>query len=189
MQTPEAFVVGYSPVPAAGRVARAESLMRRAGLSVVIYIVITAGLYWWLRDQLSLWQVLLGGIPSAALVLAFVIWRWVELRAARKSLGRVPAGEAVRIDHRGVRVGDGTSDPIWFEWPAMSDIAVAGRKIGAGPDLIVNGTFPNGGGHQTWKVPISYLDTLPGTIDSAVRAYSGGRQGLDMSGMDSIFGD
>ena len=182
MQTPDAFVIGYSPVRAAGRVAKAESWVRRAVWSVVIYIVISVALYIWLRNDLSTWQVLLGFIPSAAIVAGFVIWRYTELRSARKSLARVPAGEALRIDHEGIRV-DGSGSPQQFGWPGLSDISVAGRKLGAGPDLHVRGE------QSDWKVPVSYLDTLPGTIDSAIRAYSGGRRGLDLSGMDSIWGE
>lgn len=190
MQTPEAFIVGYSPVRAAGRVARAESLMRRAVLSVAIYLGISAIVWWTTRNQISFTQFLWGGVIGAVLVLGFIIWRWVELRSARRSLGRVPAGEAVRIDHRGLHLdGDaepGSHDgrvPTTFDWSGLKDIRAAGTKVGAGPNMVIE--------HQegAWEVPLSYLDTLPGTIDSAIRAYSGGRRGLDLSGLDSIWGE
>lgn len=186
MQTPEAFIVGYTPVPAAGRVAQAESLMRRALLSVVIYMVLAVVMWIFLREQLGLRAFLLGGVPAAVIVLGFVVWRFLALRSARSALGRVPAGEALRIDHRGVHV-DGTADgsrtPATFAWSSISDIRAGGKRTGAGPDLVIE--HPGG----QWSVPLSWLDTLPGTIDSAVRAYSGGRRGLDLSGMDSIWGE
>lgn len=186
MQTPEAFLVGYSPVRAAGRVAKAESLVRRGLWSVGIYAVLTVVLWFVFRTQLSIGQFLLGGIPAAVIVLGFLVWRYLELRSARRSLGRVPAGEAMRIDHQGVHVDEGTQGQgaeKLFDWAGLSDLRVAGSKLGAGPDLTVE--------HRDgeWKVPVSYLDTLPGTIDSAIRAYSGGRRGLDLSGLDSIWGE
>lgn len=189
MQTPEAFIVGYTPVRAAGRVARGESLMRRALWSVLIYVAITVGLWFWLRDQLTLTQVLLGGIPSAVIVLGFVVWRWVELRSARRSLASVPAGEALRIDHRGLAVragsngGEGADQPKFFDWTGLSALRAAGSRVGTGPNLLVEHA------QGAWSVPLSYLDTLPGTIDSAVRAYSGGLRGLDLSGLDTIFSE
>lgn len=158
--------------------------MRRAGLSVVIYLAITIGLWLWLRDQLSLGQILLGAIPSALLVTGFVIWRYLELRSARRSLAQVPAGEALRIDHRGVHASNGGGDQATtYDWAGLGALRAAGKKVGAGPQLIVEHA------QGQWQVPLSYLDTLPGTIDSAVRAYSGGRRGLDLSGMDSIWGE
>lgn len=182
MQTPEAFVVGYSPVRAAGRVAKAQSLRKRAWLSVALYVAISVALWFWLRDQLSTWQILVGFIPTAAIVLGFLVWRFLELRAARRSLGSVPAGEALRIDHRGIHV-DAAGAAQQFDWAHLHEISVGGRRLGAGPDLSLTGA------QQTWKVPVSFLDTLPGTIDSAIRAYSGGRRSLDLSGMDSIWGE
>ncbi|MGA4668992.1 hypothetical protein ACPCG0_04200 [Propionibacteriaceae bacterium Y1923] len=182
MQTPEAFVVGYSPVRAAGRVAKAESMRRRAWLSTAIYAVIVGVLWYWLRYTASTWQILLGFIPTALIVIAFLVWRYVELHSARKSLGTVPAGEALRIDHTGIHV-DATGSAQTFEWSGLQEISVTGRRLGAGPDLGLTST--NG----SWKVPVSFLDTLPGTIDSAIRAYSGGRRSLDLSGMDSIWGE
>ena len=182
MQTPEAFIVGYSPVRAAGRVAKAQSLRKRAWLSVAIYVAISVALWWWLRDQLSTWQILLGFIPTAAIVLGFLVWRFLELRSARRSLGKVPAGEALKIDHAGIHV-DGSGAPRSFDWASLQEVSVSGRRLGAGPDLSLTG------GQGVWKVPVSFLDTLPGTIDSAIRAYSGGRRSLDLSGMDSIWGE
>lgn len=185
MQTPEAFIVGYTPVRAAGRVARAESLMRRALLSIVLYVAISVGLWFWLRHELSLGQVLIGGIPSAAIVLGFVVWRWLELRSARKSLAAVPAGQALRIDHRGITVDAGkqTDGARSYDWTGLSALRAGGTRVGPGPQLIVEHA------QGKWAVPLSYLDTLPGTIDSAVRAYSGGLRGLDLSGLDTLFGE
>lgn len=182
MQTPEAFIVGYSPVRAAGRVAKAQSLRKRAWLSVAIYAAISVALWFWLRDQLSTPQILLGFIPTALIVLGFLVWRYVELRAARQSLGSVPAGEAVKIDHHGIHVG-GSGTPQQFDWVSLQEIGVSGRRLGAGPNLTLTSA------QTTWTVPVSFLDTLPGTIDSAIRAYSGGRRSLDLSGMDSIWGE
>lgn len=182
MQTPEAFIVGYSPVRAAGRVAKAQSLRKRAWLSVAIYAAISVALWFWLRDQLSTPQILLGFIPTAVIVLGFLVWRFIELRSARQSLGSVPAGEALKIDHQGIRV-DGSGNPQQFDWAALQEISVSGRRLGAGPALSLISA------QSTWKVPVSFLDTLPGTIDSAIRAYSGGRRTLDLSDMDSIWGE
>lgn len=184
--SPGAFVVGYSSVPAAGRVARAQANLRRSYLSIVIFVVLSVVSWLLLKGTISFGQWLLGGIPALVLVLAFVVWKLLDLRAARASLRRVPAGHALQIAHQGITVSadpSGRTQPQLLDWARLGDIRAAGSKLGAGPDLVIE--HPD----ATWTAPLSYLDQLPGTIDSALRAYSGGRRGLDLSGLDSIWSD
>jgi hypothetical protein len=67
-------------------------------------------------------------------------------------------------------------------WGDVSEFAVLGSSIGAGPVVRLIDAAGN-----RWEVPVSWLDSLPGTIDSAARAWSGGRTGLDVSGLDRPF--
>ncbi|WP_257478223.1 hypothetical protein [Acidipropionibacterium jensenii] len=67
-------------------------------------------------------------------------------------------------------------------WPEVAEFAVLGSSLGAGPVV----RLVDSGGHR-WEVPVSWLDALPGTIDSAARAWSGGRTGLDVTGLDRPF--
>lgn len=67
-------------------------------------------------------------------------------------------------------------------WSEVAEFSVLGSSLGAGPVV----RLVDSEGHR-WEVPVSWLDALPGTIDSAARAWSGGRTGLDVTGLDRPF--
>ena len=178
MQTPEAFVVGFNPVASATRVAKAQSQVKWSLWMLVPYVGFGA-VYWWLGSGPGrVRTVIISLVVSFVIWLAFLIWRLVNLRLARAALARVGAGEAFRISHSGITIAESGEQIAWGD---LAEVKAIGRPAGAGPELLMK---HRGGAYQ---VPLSFLDAMPGSIDSALRAYSGGRRGLDLNELDSVF--
>lgn len=177
MQTPEGFIVGHSTVSSASRVARSQGALRRTFLSLLVFLGIVAVLQLVSADGWTMRSVLVSLVPGLVIWAAFLAWRLVSLRSARADLARVGTGEAFRIDHQGIRLAD-TGEVIG--WGDIREFKVDGSARGAGPLLVLEHTR---GRHV---VPLTFLDTLPGTMDSALRAYSGGRRGLNLANLDQV---
>ena len=67
---------------------------------------------------------------------------------------------------------------MYVPWEQVAAVVGRGRSLGRGPSLVV--TRHDG---PAWSVPLSFLDAQAGTIDNAIRVFSGGRKGLDISGL------
>jgi len=100
-----------------------------------------------------------------------------KVAEARILVARVPVGNALRVDALGI-VYDGARGAQRVEWTTTP--IVAGRQRGTlpGPELVV--------GRPGWSVPFMYLDVMPGTVDSAVRAATMNARTLDLSPMDKV---
>jgi len=167
------LVVGYNPLPAAERVAHYQGLVRSRLIWLGIGVVLLLGMWFWLRDQLdtaqTIWLFVLGlGFSGVWLVIAIIMYL-----AARRALDRINAtqGYAIKVDPQGIEVAGKT-----VAWPDVAGIATVRRGLGGQPRLTLRDTAG-----VTASVPITFLDTLPGTLDSAIRAYSRGSQWIDTS--------
>lgn len=151
---------------------------RKRGLwGRVVSLVITAGvltlLYFFGGDArqgsgyLTVYGVVLG-ISAAWLVGYLVAW----LRA-RRALGRVGRGTAVRVGRPGIQVA--RSFTPWAEVTGLAMVRHRGRGVAfevrrtSGPPV---------------SVPLEQVDVHPATLDSTARAYSGGRHGVDLTALD-----
>ena len=130
-----------------------------------------------LKDWL-IWLLLIGMLVTGVTFIA---------GAARVAMAailqqRVPFGNALRVDPLGMIVDDISIGPQRLVWPAL-DI-IAGRPHGQlpGPELVIGR-----GDQPAWTVPFMYLDVMPGTIDSAVRAHTQDIRVLDLTPMDKVF--
>ena len=77
-----------------------------------------------------------------------------------------------------------TREGLWIAdraltWPELGGVRAKQRFFGGSPDLIVDAR--DGG---SAALPMDYLSEKPATIDSAIRALSGGRQWIDLSRLD-----
>ncbi len=167
------LVVGYNPLPAAERVAHYQGLVRSRLIWLGIGVVLLLGLWFWLRDQLdvvqTIWLYVIGlAFSGIWLVMAVVLYV-----GARRALDRINAakGYAVRVDPQGIEVAGKR-----VAWPDVAGIATVRGPLRASARL----TLRDSTGASV-SVPITFLDTLPGTLDSAIRAYSRGSQWIDTS--------
>lgn len=166
------LVVGYNPLPAAERVAHYQALVRSRLLWLGIGVAVLIGLWFWMRDQLdpaqTVWMFVVGlAFSGIWLVVAIVMYF-----RAKRGLDKINSaqGYAVRVDPVGIEIADKS-----VAWPQVASISTV-RKLGGEPMLTLRDTSG-----ATASVPITFLDTLPGSLDSAIRAYSRGSQWIDTS--------
>lgn len=111
---------------------------------------------------------------SAAIGVVVQIGRLVWLGRLRGGLRAVGEGLAFVLSSRGIAHAGGE-----VEWDEVSRVAAAKGKLGHGYLLRVE--RDNG---SRLDFPLEGLSELPGSLDSATRAYSSGRHGVDLSVVD-----
>ncbi|QLQ15119.1 MAG: hypothetical protein HZY73_04740 [Micropruina sp.] len=167
------FVVSYAPEPAMQAVARRKAELRQRVFSLVISILIGVAIWYFYRDQLGTWGPWVIALSSATGLIWLAI-SLVGLSIARGELKRVGEGPAVAVTREGLWVA-----AQWLSWPQVGGLKAEPRSLGRSPELV----FESREG-QSARVPMDYLDALPATLDSAIRALSGGRSWIDLSRLD-----
>lgn len=174
------FVVNYTPVAMAQRAAnfRAKGRARLVGLA--IQILITVGLYFWFEPATSDWffWLLAAGVVYS---LVLVVVPFVKMRRARTATSRVENQPALKVSPAGLLLATRPEGEM-VSWEELTSLKGVNKFFCPGPQL----AFCWGDGRR-WSVPIILLDALPGTIDQAIRAYSRGRFGLDLSAVDELW--
>jgi len=122
--------------------------------------------------------VLLAGLMVTGIMLIVGV---TKVAQAKILVVRMPVGNALRVDALGI-VYDDLHAAQRVEWTAGP--VIAGRQRGAlpGPELVIGRP-----GQPGWSVPFMYLDVMPGTIDSAVRAATMNARTLDLASLDKVF--
>lgn len=166
----EELRVGFNPVPAAERVARWDAIVRSRLITLGIVAAGAVALWFFKRSWLvSFWYI------AAFVVAAAVVWIVGALvlgMMARKDLAALDEGTAMVISRQGVSLR-GTDIP----WADVTAIKTRSQGPWRSPNLLVQRT--TGG---SFALPLEYLDRSGGELDNAVRAYSNGRYGVDLSG-------
>lgn len=174
------FVVHYTPVAMAQRAAKLRVVVRRRVVSLLISAVVTVGLFF-------VFDVAVGSgyfwllVASLAYSVVLLIVSIVKMYRARKTTSKVPHGPALQVDARGLVLAT-SPEGERVDWEQISLLKGLNRFLNPGPRLQIKW-----GSQSQWSVPIILLDALPGTIDSAMRAYSRGRFGLDLSAVDELW--
>lgn len=190
MTPAERFAVALTPAPTAARIARQRSALR---LQVIFALIFGAVLLLvWLGPQLlpeETRQAVQGALPSWSLPALAVVWAvptlarivftTVLLERAKKDLAVLGRGVALYIDGTGVEFVH--PEQVRARWVEITALKISGRSWGSGPRLRLEVS-----GREVASIPISFLDAMPGAIDSAVRARSMGRIGVDASDMDRM---
>ncbi|HET9648664.1 MAG TPA: hypothetical protein VFP34_10585 [Microlunatus sp.] len=158
----------------AQRAERRRRLFRSRLISLGITLAIVIGFAVWLRSRgqpAGLWL-------SAVVVVISVGWAamsYMIYRRARRELAELRPGTAIRVARGGVEVA-GLSSP----WSAVASITTVKGGLGRSPRLVL--TLRDG---RTSSVALDHVTVLPATVDSTVRAYSGGRHGVDLTALDT----
>ena len=190
MTPAERFAVALTPDPTAARIARQRSALR---LQVIFALVFGAVLLLvWLGPQVlpeDAKQAVQGALPSWGLPALTVIWAVptlariiltaVFLERAKQDLASLGQGAALYIDGTGVEFVH--PEQVRARWAEITALKISGRRWGAGPRLRLEVS-----GRDVASIPVSFLDAMPGAIDSAARARSMGRIGVDASDMDRL---
>ncbi|MEL4505421.1 hypothetical protein AAEX63_10245 [Luteococcus sp. H138] len=173
------FVVGFNPVPMANAVANLASALRRSILFMLLGAAAWTGLWWWKRDEWGSPWLLVAGYAVSLVMIGITAARLLQ---AQRNLTRIGRGAALEAHRGGLRLHTLEGAVLELTWEQVRALKTAGLKVGAGPELVVEAVQG-----KVWSMPLSFLDALPGTIDGGVRALSGGRHGLDLSGLDTLF--
>jgi len=148
-------------------------------IGLAITILIWVGIFIWRNRTGSTaaifgWPswVLIGASSALSLgMLAYAIFRW---RRADGRAHRIVLAPALVISRSGVFLA-GEHVP----WPAVS--ALAARTVFGRGDVFV---LTRAGGADL-EVPMELLQAAPSSLDSAARAFSGSRFGIDFSKLDN----
>ena len=167
------YGVYYRPDLVTGRVKRARSLL----VSRVVSTLVSAGLVgaaWaiW-PDQFGSWAPWMIGISVATgLVTATV--SLIQYLRVRSDARIAQPGLAIGLNRQGMLVGQ-----RWFPWPEVGSVVLKPGVLGASSALVTTDRA-----RGTGLVPLDYTDTMPATLDAAVRVLSSGRAWVDLSRMD-----
>lgn len=168
------LVVDYDPTELVAKVERRRRGARSRLVSFVITLVVLGAIYAWRHDTLrgagffAVYGLLIA--VSAAWWLAF----FLAYAQARRALGSVRTGVALRADPYGVTVAE-----VSAAWPQVAGLRVV--QGGLGRSAVLQLRLVD---ERTSEVPLDQVAVRPATLDGAVRAYSGGRHGVDLSALD-----
>lgn len=193
------FVTGFTPVTLANQVATMGSRLWRSIVRALLGAAFWTGIWWWQRENWGSPWWLLAGYSVTVAMIAFTVWQMV---VARKALRRIGQGEALRATAQGLVLHDLDGSRRELDWSQVQVVRVEGHEMGAGPRISVKvprelavqlGARPKRWWQRgsapavLWQIPLYYLDALPGTIDGALRAFSQGVHGLDVTGLDTFW--
>jgi len=169
------LVVPYDPGPLAEKVARRRRLVRSRLFSLAITIAVLLLIYLWRREDLEgavfvVLYALILGISLALLGAAVVLYV-----LAKREFAALGSGTAIRIGPPGIQVAG-----LSASWPEVAGIDTIKGGLGRDPRLRLTTTD----GRQA-DLPLDQVTVFPATLDSTVRAFSAGRQGVDLSALES----
>lgn len=169
------LIVPYDPAQLQQRVARRRRGMWSRLISLGITVVVLVLFYVLGGDQTrgaaSFWVygVVLG------ISLAWFLGYLVAWRRARRAVRSVGTGTAVRIGRPGIQVGR-----VFAPWSEVTAVTTTRGRFGRSPRLELRRSSG-----PAVSVPFDQIDVHAATLDSTVRAYSGGRHGVDLSALDN----
>ena len=120
-------------------------------------------------------------LAGMMITIILMITNTAKLIGANLLLLRVPSGNALRVDALGLIVDD-LSGPRRFTWDANPLITARQHQDLPGSELVIG--HP---GQAPWAMPFLYLDVLPGSVDSAVRAATQDVRTLDLTPLDKAY--
>jgi hypothetical protein len=171
------LLLPYDPTTLVATVRRRRRGMVVRLVSLGISLAVLGGIYAWQHREIAAqggayWIVtavvlLLSAIPLVVVLLGFL--------RARKELRSVPAGIAVRMGRPGVVVGT-----AFARWTDVAALEVVPGGLGRADRLRLRTQAGAVG-----LVPLDQVVVHPATLDGTARAYSAGRQGVDLSRLDN----
>lgn len=169
----EEYGVYYRPDVATGRLRRARNaLLWRLGSTLVSVGFAAAAWYFW-PQQIGPWApwyigaTVAVGVAYAVVNVIQLVRTGVDARVARYGL-------AIGLNRDGMLVGQ-----RWFPWPEVGSVVIRPGGLGASAALVATGRD-----RSASRVPIDYTDTMPASLDTAVRVLSAGRAWVDLSRLD-----
>lgn len=167
------YGVYFRPELAAGQLRRAKSLLIWRLGSTVLSAGLLAGAWFAWPDQFGEWAPWMIGVSvgSGLLLAAFSLAQWLRIR---RDAAAAQPGLAIGLNRDGMLVGQ-----RWIPWPEVGSVVARPGALGGSSTLVATARD-----HSTATVPLDYTDTMPASLDSAVRVLSSGRAWVDLSRLD-----
>ncbi len=167
------YGVYYRADVAARELLRARNtLLWRLG-SMVVSLALTAGAWYLWPQPFGPWAPWILG-ASLASGLVSVVFSVIRLVRVRSDAGIAQPGLAIGLNRDGMLIGQ-----QWLVWPEVGSVVVRPGSLGSSMSLVTTTRD-----RRSAKVPLEYTDTMPATLDTAVRVLSSGRAWLDLSRLD-----
>lgn len=175
----DVLVVPYAYERITAEVARRKGMVVMRIVSLCITALILIGLQIWrqVRNVESVvfgWPYFVALGVSLGVSLGFFGYALVRWLQARRRAAALRPGPVLIIARPGVELS-GERVP----WPMVSALQARSQRIGG--DLFIVHRV----GAAPLEIPFDLLDAAPSSLDSAARAFSGGRVGVDFSAMDN----
>ena len=171
------LLLPYDPTTLAQTVRRRRRRLVSRLISLGISLVILGAIFAWqhhaIAQQGGAYWVFTGIVLALSLVPLVVVL--LGFLRARAELRDVPTGIAVRMGRPGVVVGT-----AFARWGDVAALEVVPGGLGRADRIRLRT-----GDGRTGIVPLDQVDVHPATLDSTARAYSAGRQGVDLSRLDN----
>ena len=130
----------------------------------------------WIGD-LGMWGLMALLCPTLALVVNAVV-QTLDMTVFTARLVERPA---LRIDPLGLVI-DEAAGPVRVHWQEICEIGAKAHTPLPGPELRLRRQ-----GGPDWLVPFGFLDVMPGTIDSAIRAQTANQRALDLARLSRVW--
>ncbi|MGL5406751.1 MAG: hypothetical protein ACRDAX_08250 [Propionibacteriaceae bacterium] len=163
--------VGFNPVPAAERVARWHAIVKSRLIILTLLAIASVALWFFRRSWLSEFSWLLGFMAVASVI--WIAAAWLLWYVSKKDLKALEEGIALSLTYQGVALRGQQ-----IAWEEVTRVVARSGGPWRSPLLIVeHRNLPS------LSLPLDYLDRSPGELDNAIRAFTRGRLGLDLSGI------
>jgi hypothetical protein len=134
--------------------------------------------YYELFDDAAVWSV------ASGLLLAFPVGLGasavLQMTGLAWTISDMATGPALRVDPAGLVVA-ASHGPVRIVWDDVEALSAQAHTSMPGHELIVRSDTG-----FSWKVPFVFLDSLPGSIDSAVRAATDNSWSLDVGRLNRV---
>ena len=167
------YGVYYRPDLVIGRVKRARGLLISRVVSTLISAALVGAAWYFWPDQLGSWAPWMIGISVATGLVTTAIGLIQYLRVNADARIAQP-GLAIGLNRQGMLIGE-----RWFPWAEVGSVVLRPGVLGGSTALVTTDRAQG-----TGLVPLDYTDTMPATLDAAVRVLSSGRAWVDLSRMD-----
>ena len=167
------YGVYYRPDLVLGRVKRARSLLVSRGVSTLVSVALVGAAWYFWPDQFGSWAPWMIGISVATGLVTSAV-SLIQFLRVRSDARIAQPGLAIGLNRQGMLVGQ-----HWFPWPEVGSVVLKPGILGASSALVTTDRA-----RGTGLVPLDYTDTMPATLDAAVRVLSAGRAWVDLSRMD-----
>ena len=167
------YGVYFRPELANGAYRRARTMLIWRLGSMVLSIGLVASAWYAWPEQFGDWGPWVIGISAITGVVGSTL-SLIQLIRARKDLRLTQPGLAVGLNRDGMLVGQ-----RWFPWADVGSVLVRPGALGASAALVATGRD-----RSAARVPLDYTDTMPASLDAAVRVLSAGRAWVDLSRLD-----